>query len=158
MDKSIFETISKLGKPKPETERQKITRLTEDVMFQAKKKHKNQYVLDEIEKAAREITDRDGHFICSREGIGNKMFGFEDHENPIIGLHIGVMPSVNSSCLNIFTSKISNIIHENGDKDLIVDIIVSIIVTELKERFGKSKEYIFTGSVDNKNEGIVKKR
>lgn len=132
--------------------------MTEEVHYQMSKRYKDKRILDEIERAILDIIDRDTFFDCSVDGIGDKIFGKEDHENPILGLHVGVMPMVNSGCLNIFASKISNVIYRNGNKDLIFEIMCSLIVTEMKTRFSKSKEYIFVGDSTSKNQGTIKKR
>lgn len=154
----MFKNLKNLGMPKGESEREKVERLTQQVQYQILKAYDNKKIMDEIEKAIIMMVGIHEYFDCSRDGIGKRLFGFEDHENPILGLHIGVLPGINSGCLNVFAQKISNIIYENGDKDLIVDIIVSLITNEMKKRFAKNSDFVFEGTSDSKNQGIIKRR
>ena len=151
-------SLSELGKPKAETDREKIERLTTEIHYQIAKEYRHKSTMDEIERAVLESVETDGIFDCSREGIETKIFGCGDHDNPILALHIGVMPGIDSDCLNIFTSKISNAIHENGNKPLIIDILSSFIISNLKSRLSKSKQYVFVGNNEDKNKGIIRKR
>lgn len=158
MEAPSIKELYDLGKPEQETDSEMIKRLTEEVNSLMSKTLNKKKVMDEIERAAKDIVGRDGSFDCSKEGIGKKLFGFHDHDHMILRLFIGVMPSVNSGCLNIFTQKLSTVIYENGNKDLIIDIMIALIVNELKKRFSDSEEFIFTGTLESKNEGIIKKR
>lgn len=158
MEAPSIKELYDLGKPEPESDHEMVKRLTEEVKFRMSKKHDGHYIMDEIERASRDIIGRDGSFDCSKAGIGKKLFGFHDHDNHILRLFIGVLPSVNSGCLNIFTQKLSNMIYENGSKDIIIDIMIAFIVSHLKRKYSDSKEFVFTGTVESKNEGIITKR
>lgn len=150
--------MNDMGMPNEESGRELADRLTKEILSCLGKTFAGVSVLDEIERLILNIVEGKEYFDCSHTGIGKKIFGWDGHDDPVVALYIGVRTHARSSCLNIFCQKINAIIHVNGNKQLVTEIMSLAIIEEMKRRIANNENYDFVGKNEDLLNGIITKR
>lgn len=122
------------------------------------RKYSHDTVFDTFERIIKEEIKHNDDFDCSRDNISKKILLVHDvKRQEVLSLMIGPYAPYRNTVLEKFCNRISTMIYETGFKTEILEILFSVVIKEMKNRFDKKGSgYSYIGVEGVRDEGIIK--
>lgn len=159
MDQNKYREI---GLPKKQSYRESVKYLTEQVCKIIEKRYngyKHDNAFDALEQIIKDEIEANDQFDCSRENMEKKIMAVHDMDVPLFSLFVGPYPQYRRTVLEKLAEKLTAHIYRTGMKDEIIEAMFSVMIKEMKSRFGHRKSgYTFRGVEGRRNEGVIQKK